>query len=59
MTGAMKGALANMLRRAESNGASTETMRRLTNVFRLKLGNDPPARVKPMVIEMIQDDDLT
>ena len=62
-TGAMEGALADMLRRAESNGASTETMRRLTvivsqykDVFRLELGNDPPARVEPMVIEMIEDD---
>ena len=65
-TGAMEGALADMLRRAESNGASTETMRRLTaivsqykDVFRLELGNDPPARVEPMVIEMIEDDALT
>ena len=63
---ALHAALADMLRRAEANGASQATMVALTeivfkyqDVFHLELGKDPPANVEPLRIELIEDDSLS
>ena len=59
---ALELALVAMLRRAEENGAAPATVARLKEVvmkyediFRLELGHDPPARVEPMVIELLDE----
>ena len=55
-------AIMAMLQRAQDNGASEYLMRRLReqvdkykDIFRVELGRDPPARVPPMVIELIDE----
>ena len=55
-------ALQAMLQRARKNGASRYLMKRLQmqvnkfkDIFRVELGRDPPARVPPMVIELIDE----
>ena len=56
-------ALIDMLKRAEKNGAPRHIMSKLTeivfkyrDVFRTELGQDEPAKVEPMLIEIVDNE---
>ena len=62
---AVEKALADMLRRAEANGAPRRVMVRLTDivmryqdVFKLELGRDGAANVEPFVIDLINEEEM-